>query len=209
MRFGISLPGPFWVSGNIGGPRRRRSSRPALARRTPQISVSRRVRVINGLLLLLIVAGIVALAACGSSTRQDQPVSGPAAVRVSQGAPVPPAQAANPVTVLKKTGCPVPASEQYGNVGLANDRDASCTFPNNDSLGETVTVFTYDTQGDMQEAIADSTPQDGETSIEAPGNTLLDVDVDTSDPSQNGASPQVIAQRVGGHILQPNEVMAP
>jgi len=64
-----------------------------------------------------------------------------------------------------------------------------------------VWVFTYATPADMAAAIQEHTPSDGETGIQGPGLTLIDVDT-----GYNGTyevPPAVIAKRVGGKVTGP------
>ena len=131
------------------------------------------------------------LAACGSTASTS--------AQPALGSPDPAATAkpANPVPVLRKTGVPVPASEVNGTVGIVGDRVGHGTFPG----GEEVWVFTYATPADMAAAIQEHTPSDGETGIQGPGLTLIDVDT-----GYNGTyevPPAVIAKRVGGKVTGP------
>ena len=130
------------------------------------------------------------LAACGSaaSTTTQPALGGPAATT-----PKP----ANPVPILRKTGVPVPVPEINGTVGCCGDRVANGTFPG----GEDIWVFTYDTAADMQAAIKEHIPSDGETGIQGPGLTLITVDA--SDNGGYEVHPSVIARRVGGKDTGP------
>jgi len=105
---------------------------------------------------------------------------------------------ANPVPILKMTGCPVPAGEANGSVGADSDRTAYCTWPG--EFGETVWVYTYPTPAYRDNRIAHplSPPSDGWWTIKGPGASLVSVN---RPGGFTGPSPQRIAARVGGTLV--------
>lgn len=142
-------------------------------------------------------AGAVALAAglltsCGTAATTGS--TGPAGSTPATGS----SQPANPVTVVRLTGCPVPAGEVNGTVGLDADRVANCTFPG--TFGEEVFVFTYPSVAYRDNRLAHplAPPQDYESVIKGPDASLILVD---RSPGLTGPTPQQIATRVGGTLL--------
>ena len=154
------------------------------------------------------VAAALALAGCGGSAASGggaSPAAPPAATAPQQagseagGFGTSPA-IANPVPILKLTGCPVPASVVNGTIGVDSDRGADCTFPG--TFGETVWVFTYPSAAyrDYRLAHPLAPPSDGDYKIRGPGASI--VIVSTSDmPDVTGPSPRQIAARVHGTLL--------
>lgn len=134
-------------------------------------------------------AAAVILAACSSAATVSTPHASPAASTGGYAAGAP-----NPVPILKLTGCPVPATEKYGHIGLDSDRVADCTFPG----GEAVTVFTYVSTAYRDDRLAHPLlpPQDGDYAIRGPGASIIDVDT----TGGTGPSPQQIAARVHGTL---------
>lgn len=139
---------------------------------------------VNGVKLTAAAAIAAAAAACSSSHP---------AVTVSAS------RAANPVPVLKLTGCPVPAGEVNGHLGADQDRVADCTFPG--GFGESVSVFTYPTVAyrDNRAAHPLAPPQDGSWTIKGPKASLIIVD---RPQGWTGPSPQKIAARTGGTLVK-------
>lgn len=104
-------------------------------------------------------------------------------------------QPANPVGVLKLTGCPVPSSVKYGNIASDNDRVADCYFPG----GEDITVLTYPSVAYRDNRLAHplDPPEDGFTYIKGPGASIIVV----APMGGTGASPAQIAARVHGTVV--------
>ena len=74
--------------------------------------------------------GLAALAGCGTTAAAH-----PSAPAAPSSAPVSPgyaAGAANPVPILRLTGCPIPAGTVNGTIGADENRVAGCTFGSSD-----------------------------------------------------------------------------
>ena len=145
----------------------------------------------------------LALAGCGSAAA----ASGTNAPPPATSAPAAPQQAsnepggfgtspaiANPVPILKMTGCPVPASERNGNIGMDSDRGADCTFPG--TFGESVWVFTYPSVAYRDNRLAHplDPPSDGFYTIRGPGASIITVE---RTQGFTGPSPQESRPRRG------------
>jgi hypothetical protein len=143
-----------------------------------------------------IAAAALTVAACSGNTASS--TTAPQQAGNEPGGFGTSAAIANPVPILRLTGCPVPAGEKNGTIGVDADRTADCTFPG--TFGEEVWVFTYPTAAYRDNRLAHplAPPQDYEYTIKGPGASLIIVD---RTPGFTGPSPQQIAARVDGAVL--------
>jgi hypothetical protein len=174
---------------------------------------------------LRIPAGLALLALAGSigaATSGSHPAPAAPAART----PVPAAPAAhtpaNPVTILRQTGVPIPASMILGETDFDGNRYATAAFagppgsaddgvPGDRAPGEEVDVHTFASQAAEDSYLAVTPPQDGEARITLPlalvtVTSMLDLStvggyLPWGDPRLHGPTPQVIAARLNGLML--------